>query len=303
MKFFEILKFASIGLSMNCELDKSRQFAYISKTTGERIRILQARFPLNLAAGARAAGDKTIAKALLAMSGCSTPDGMAVNLHRDWQVAFEYFSRLGGRAIVKPSSGERGTLVFLCRNYGQLAYALSNISNIHTSAIIEQHIDGREFRVLVLDSAALYILERRPLTLVSDGTSTILSMIAEQGAETLYKLTSDPRLTQMAGTPALNTCLPAGTNFVPIHAANAVNGVTLNVDSSSIPDLTEMAVCAVAALGLRYGGVDLIMERQTGRIVVLEVNSAPELEGYDANGEPCLDVAVMACQNLLTACF
>lgn len=303
MKFFDILAIASAQLSMHCVVNRTQHFAEISKSTGEQIRVLQARFPLNSAPAARSAGDKLITKALLTESGLAVPEGSAINLKGDWQVAFQSFSRLGEEAVVKPANGERGALVFCCWTYGQLAYALSQIAPKHASAMVEEYVEGQEFRVLVLDSEPLYILERQRLTILADGTSTLLELIAAQGLEVLSSLIVDPRLSRMAGTPALNKVLPQGVPFVPIYAANAVNGVTLNVDVSSCPDVARLAVSAVATLGLRYGGVDLIVEQHSGRVVVLEVNSAPELEGFDAQGQTSINVAVLACCKLLAACF
>jgi len=45
----------------------------------------------------------------------------------------------------------------------------------------------------------------------------------------------------------------------------------------------DAAVAAITALGLNFGGVDLIeMDRVDGGSVVLEVNSAPGLQGATA---------------------
>ena len=303
MKFFDILPLASAELALQCSMHEERQFALVTATSGTSIRVLQSRFPINLATGARAAGDKAITKALLI--GCRHPvvNGCSVNLGVDWQVAFECFSKLGGRAIVKPTNGERGTLVFLCRSAGQLAFALSQIVHKHGSAMIEEYIEGTEYRILILDSKPLYVLERQKLSLQTDGTSTIVDLIARQAPTLLPTLLADPRMSQMAGTPPLTTVLPAGVPFIPIPAANSAAAQTLSIDPSTCPSIVNLAASAVATLGLRYAGVDLIVERKTDQTYLLEVNSAPELEGFDSHGEPSLGAAVTACRALLSACF
>jgi len=47
----------------------------------------------------------------------------------------------------------------------------------------------------------------------------------------------------------------------------------------SPPDLQEQAIKAVTALGLDFGAVDLIYNQRAGKSYVLEVNTAPGLEG------------------------
>lgn len=303
MRFFDILPLASAELSLKCSVHKDRQFAIVAAENGTSIRVLQARFPLNLATGSRAAGDKSITKAVLIGSGHPVVEGWSVNLGGDWQAAFECLSRLGGHAIVKPTNGERGSLVFLCRSAGQLAFALSQIVQRHASAMIEEYIEGTEYRVLILDSRPLYVLERRRLSLLADGTSTIIDLIAAQVPGLLPTLLADPRMSQMAGTPPLTAILPAGVPFTPIPAANLVAALTLSIEPSTCAGVVRLAASAVATLGLRYAGVDVIVERKSDRMSLLEVNSAPELEGFDSQGQPCLAASVAACRALLSACF
>lgn len=303
MRFFEIVAAASVELAFEFEEHSSRRYARVTAPDGRSVRILQSRFPLNLAIAARAAGDKDITKAMLQEAGLHTPAGTCVSLLNDWESAFAEFAKIGGRAIIKPSSGERGTLVFDCRNTGQLAFAMSQIFQGHKIAVVEEFVEGPEYRVLVLDGNPLYLLERRRFTVLSDGRSTLFELIMSRDSIALSMLLGDPRLTPMAGTPSLASVLPSGRIFVPIPAANTTSGTTLSLPPASQPEVIRHAVSATSALGLRYAGVDLIVEQSSGRVVVLEVNSAPEIEGFDDQGQPNAALAVTACRRLLEACF
>jgi cyanophycin synthetase len=278
MRFFEIVSVASLELSFQFEEHSSRKYARVTAPDGRIVRILQSRFPLNLAIAARAAGDKEITKSMLQEAGLHTPSGACVNLSNDWEFAFLEFAKIGGRAIVKPSSGERGALVFDCRNSGQLAFAMSQISKAHNTAVVEEFVEGSEYRVLVLDGKPLYLLERRCFSVLSDGTSNLLELIMSKDPKILSRLLGDPRLTPMAGTPSLASVLPNGCIFIPVPAANTTSGITVSLATASEPEVIRHAVRATAALGLRYAGVDY-------------------------QGQPNTESAVSACRRLLEACF
>lgn len=61
---------------------------------------------------------------------------------------------------------------------------------------------------------------------------------------------------------------------------NTSNGWVLGLvrDSTAAERAEEQAVAAVAALGLDFGAVDVIIEESSGEAFVLEVNTAPGLE-------------------------
>jgi glutathione synthase/RimK-type ligase-like ATP-grasp enzyme len=68
------------------------------------------------------------------------------------------------------------------------------------------------------------------------------------------------------------------------HAFNAIRNVAngwvfCRDDVEVIPMADEAAVAAVDALGLDFGAVDLKVNQQRTRVGVLEVNTAPGLEG------------------------
>lgn len=62
---------------------------------------------------------------------------------------------------------------------------------------------------------------------------------------------------------------------------NYRNGFTYCRDNVDVPPdgMCDQAIAAVAALGLDFGAVDIIWNARTGNSYVLEVNTAPGLEG------------------------
>jgi cyanophycin synthetase len=303
VNFFDVLSIACKDLALHCTVHGAGQYATVSSNDGALIQVLPARFPINLAIGARAAGDKVTTKALLAESGHPVIRGVGVNLARDWQSAFDFFGCHGGRLIVKPANGERGNLVFLCDNSGQLAFALSQIALKHSVAVIEEYIDGDEYRVLILDSKPLYVLQRKRFFVYGDGSSTLFELLTRNAPTLVTKILDDPRMRPMAGAPSLKTILGKGVQFAPVPAMNVAASGIKSVDPSACTEIVNLAAAAASSVGLRYAGVDIIVNRTAGQAYIIEVNSAPELEGYDSLGEPSLAMSVFACRELLLACL
>ena len=76
--------------------------------------------------------------------------------------------------------------------------------------------------------------------------------------------------------------LDADTNSVSDYIRNHTQGwVFVKNGFDYLPEVEEQAIKAVQALGLDFGAVDVITEKHTGNVYVLEVNTAC---GFDPNG-------------------
>lgn len=68
------------------------------------------------------------------------------------------------------------------------------------------------------------------------------------------------------------------------HIRNHSNGFVFARHGFSTPDaVTDVAKRAVAASGLDFGAVDVVFNENSGRAYVLEINTAPGLEGSTVN--------------------
>lgn len=76
--------------------------------------------------------------------------------------------------------------------------------------------------------------------------------------------------------------LDANPNTVSDYVRNHTQGwVFVKNGFDYLPEVEEQAINAVQALGLDFGAVDVITEKHTGNVYVLEVNTAC---GFDPNG-------------------
>lgn len=75
----------------------------------------------------------------------------------------------------------------------------------------------------------------------------------------------------------LDKCRKSGEKVNPYIRTGGNNWV-FNSDPSYIPkDLHQVAASAVESLGLDFGGVDIIVSKETGKCFCLEVNTAPDI--------------------------
>lgn len=70
------------------------------------------------------------------------------------------------------------------------------------------------------------------------------------------------------------------TSSVDFRIRNLKNGFVFVRNNITVPeDVTQQALSAVAAVGLDFGAVDVIFNATEGKAYVLEINTAPGLEG------------------------
>ena len=303
MTFYEILAAACRRLNLVCNFESGQSYACLVSASGREFLIPNSRIPLNLASSARVSGSKGLTKKVLTAAGLSVPTGTVFDMRKGWQGIFDEFIRLGRIAIVKPDGGECGRNVYRCNTEGELAFALADLHLTQGQIVLEEMIVGREFRVLVLDSEILYMIERLPFCVIGDGEASLMELLVRampsaSAAETLFK---DRRTSVQAGSLPLHTVLAREREYFPLPIRNGPGSPALLRDCKDFPSVAEAAISATNALHLRYAGVDVIVSDSDGSPVIIEVNSAPELEGVDEKGGPAPEMAIKACERLLKA--
>lgn len=155
------------------------------------------------------------------------------------------------------------------------------------SALIEAQLDGDVRRLLFLDGRLLDAVIRRPPTLTGDGRSTVRGLVEQENSRRrqagIGPLTIDLDMTltlrrqglRLADTPA------TGRQFSCKGVSNE-NGLADNIRDDRVDAaVVDHGRRAVAAIGLRLAGVDLIGD------VVVEVNGTPGLLLHErADGPP-----------------
>src|SRR5690606_36103351 len=125
--------------------------------------------------------DKELTKQLLRRAQVPVPRGRVV---RSAQAAREVLEALGGPVVVKPLDGHHGegvTLGVTSPGEGDEAFELA--ARWSSDVIVEEQLEGRDYRVLVVNGHLVAASERLPAHVVGDGERTIAALIEVTNAD------------------------------------------------------------------------------------------------------------------------
>jgi cyanophycin synthetase len=228
---------------------------------------------------------------LLASHGLPSPRHIEFTL-ADMKPAALFLEGTERPCVVKPACGTGGGLgvVTGIRTRWQLARAAWKASHSGDHPIIEEQVEGENYRLLYLDGKLLDVVRREPPAVV-DGTSTIQQLLERVNQERLRQegavshgqltLDLDVQTTLRHQGLSLRSVPSAGTR---IRLKTVINENSSQENVTARDELCADILCeaaqAVQLSGLRLAGVDIIAAdpgrslRESGG-VILEVNSPP----------------------------
>lgn len=202
---------------------------------------------------------------------------------------------IGYPLVVKPTSGGRGTLVFVnLRSANELRLVLEKIPLHQQRFIVQSFFPGDDHRMLVVNGKLVAAVVRIPASVIGDGQRNIVELVEIENRNPhrvngpMKYLVLDEEADRVLAQQGL-TCdsVPeTGLRVFTRGTANiATGGSAINVTHLVHPDNARAAVRAAKALELTVAGVDLICPdisrswRETGG-GICEVNSHPGLQPH-----------------------
>ncbi|MGI9952560.1 cyanophycin synthetase [Moorellaceae bacterium AZ2] len=249
------------------------------------------------------AGDKALTKELLQEFGLPVPrGGVAGNAAEAVALAVQ----LGFPVVVKPVAGNQGKgVVTNLQNPEEVKRAYGEAAPGGGPVLVEEHLAGRQYRLLVVNGRLVAAAERLPARVIGDGHHTIEELVrlankdplrGEGHGRPLTKLPLD-RITlftlERQGW-GLKDIPPAGTVVLLRESANlSTGGTAVDVTDRVHPYNAYLAVEAARVVGLDIAGVDVVCP-DIGRPIcrgqggILEVNAAPgiRMHHFPAAGRP-----------------
>ena len=151
--------------------DSMFQFGY-----GRYSKMIQATIDSNTSSiSVDIASDKVLTKKLLEMQFLPVAKGDKINSQLELLIEAE---AIGYPVVLKPRYGYQGKGVYLnIKNEKQLIEAYNKIKSKYKDIMVEQYIEGYDYRVCVVDGDVIAVSRRNPPIVKGDGVSTIKELI------------------------------------------------------------------------------------------------------------------------------
>ncbi len=222
----------------------------------------------------------------------------AIGSRRNIDAAYRYAVRLKFPVIVKPNSGSQGRGVALVHNKSEFDRAIRAVFKLDRVALVQLPVDGKDYRLVVLDNEVISAYERVPLSVVGDGRSTIDDLLKKKqrsffaSSRDTQLRRDDPRTKAklMHQGLTLESTPKKGEQVFLLDNANlSTGGDSIDVTKNIHPAFKKIAIRLTKDMGLRLCGVDLMVQGdisdKPAMYWVIEINSAPGLDHYAQSGD------------------
>lgn len=281
-----------------------------------RIRVSQNYTPIDDPVTLALAGNKPLVHKLLAREGLPIPRYAEFTLN-DMQEARAFLTEARGACVVKPArnTGAGQGVMPGIRSASQLVRAAAAAAAHGGNVLIEEQVEGDNYRLLYLDGRLVDAILRKPPTVTGDGTSTIRELVRRanadraihgiERAQDLLTVNQDMRLTLGKQGLSLASVPETGT-VVTLKTVVFENRSTDNISvSRTLCDaVIEAGARAAAVVGARLAGVDIITGNPGVPLVeaggvILEVNTTPGYYYHYHKADGRCPVAVYVLEALL----
>lgn len=271
---------------------------------GKNLRFIEASLPDTTSCIAvDLAKNKELAKRILRENGIPVPEG---HLASSIEEALSIAEHLSYPVVVKPFDANQGKGVTTnIQSESELLAAYNFASEYSKQIMVEKHIAGKDYRVLVVGNKVAAVAERTPPCVIGDGFLSIAELVAAEnhnplrGANhekplSLIKLDGLARdLLDRSGLSPETVPEAGRVVFLRENSNLSTGGCARDCTDEMHLAIQELAVKAAQAIGLEVAGVDLICKDITHPLAVqngsvIEVNAAPGLRMhlYPSAGKP-----------------
>lgn len=234
--------------------------------------------------------DKDLTKELLSIAGIPVPWGYTAKHLED---ILDYADRIGFPVVIKPTHGNQGKGVSLdLTEKDQIIKAFHIAKNYCESVLIEKFIEGKHYRVLVVNGQMVAAAQRIAAHVVGNGKNTLRELIEIENQNPLRGEGHEKPLTKIKIDPVMELLLkkkniyldevPREDEVVYLRENDnlSTGGIAIDVTNQIHPQNAEIAINAANIIGLDVAGVDITTKDIRSPMVtdhgaVIEVNAAP----------------------------
>ncbi|PIC83965.1 bifunctional glutamate--cysteine ligase GshA/glutathione synthetase GshB [Sporosarcina sp. P1] len=240
--------------------------------------------------------NKTVTKKILHQEGYRVPGGDEFSNSEEALRAYEMFAKTP--FVVKPKTTNYGIGISIFKDgasYEDYKKAISLAFDEDSSVLVEEFLEGTEYRFFVLHDKVLAVMLRVPANVTGDGTHTIKELVEEKNRDPLRGTDhrtpleliqlGELEVLMLKGQGYQLNSIPEDGEIVYLRENSNVStgGDSIDVTDQVSEDYKKIAVDAVAALGAKISGIDLIIEdldvpaANPGAYGIIEANFNPSM--------------------------
>lgn len=276
----KIIGFNPLGKTFSLESNEQQTIHYFYRSRGDEVS--------NEAV--EIVHQKHTAKTYFDKASVPTPKGILIEKQTDQEEILTRMSSLSYPLVVKPVLGSLGKGVTTeIQNEEELFAAIENIKNNYEEyeqIIIEEYVQGDEYRVYVVNDQVVAVTKRIPANVIGDGESSIKQLVEKKNKEKKNNPYLAKKLIQLDDT--ITTYLdkqgmtiediPGKDQQIHLKGQSNISAGGDPIDATD--NLNEhsknIAISAVKSIpGLIHAGVDIIVNEQ--HTTVLEVNATADI--------------------------
>lgn len=286
------------------------EFGYVGRIicpNGKIHYFRDTKFDLNTLGATEIAMDKAYATYFIDKLGYPTITGKsfyskrwseAIGSDKNIDAAYQYAREIGFPVFVKPNSKSQGARACKASTRREFFRACNQAFQKDKVVLVQEVVSGHDYRIVVLDGKVISAYERLPLTVSGDGVHTITELL-EIKQKQFYDADRDTeipiddyriemRLKRMK--LSLGYVPSKGEQLQLLDNANLSSGGDAKDATGMIhPGFQKIAVDLTRDMGLRYCGVDLMIDGDISlapdKYWVIEINAAPGIDNYSSGGE------------------
>jgi cyanophycin synthetase len=238
------------------------------------------------------AQDKESTKRILSNNYVPIPHGVIMD---ELEELVDAIDKIGFPLVIKPSDGNHGRgITTMIQSQGEAVKAFQFAQQISEDVIIERHIQGNDYRFLVINYQLVAVAKRTPAMVTGDGITTIAQLIEKTNKDprrgsgheqvlTAIRLDYDSLAIMATLQLTPDSVLAKGrTVFLKSTANLSTGGTAEDVTDFVHPYNKALAERVARLMDLDICGIDIIATTVSEPITeangaVLEVNAGPGL--------------------------
>ena len=217
--------------------------------------------------------NKTVTKKILQQHGFRVPKGEEFN---NIEQALRSYDRFSTQPfVVKPKTTNYGIGISIFKNganYEDFQKAITIAFKEDSSVLVEEFLNGTEYRFFVLNDKVHAVLLRVPANVKGDGKHTIEELVMQKNRDSLRGQDHRTPLESiqlgelenlmLKGQGYQMDSIPKNNEIIYLRENSNVStgGDSIDVTDQIPDDYKKIAVDAVSALGAKISGIDLIIE-------------------------------------------